>query len=253
MAYVRVSPGKYKDTKTGKIINSVANPNRPIPKPTGPVGKTNTQAGGGNAGGNAGGGQSISQEIDSLIQAALGGLNPNFDPRTGLPERKYKDLTGLDQDVYNAEYGALTQHTQEDQDRAYAQKSEELIQRGIPVGSDLYEKEMKRLEQGFNDIRANAALQAKGSAKNAYLAAAGVENQQIESQYQMNLGAQQEQDSIRNQLIAAREAIASGKLNAKQLAIEKEKVKILAQQAARSNQSAPVDNSAIINAGTNAP
>lgn len=256
--FVHVGPGKYRDTQTGKVINSVMDPNKRMAQQQ----QQNPQSGGGSSGavdtnriqtrinflkktrpndpeikilqnklGRAAPGGvdssaplSESDELDKLISDALEGLDPNFDPKAGIKEATYTDPNGYNQSVYDTQYGLLTQNVQKNYDKDFLAKTEELSQRGIPVGSDLYNKQIAELNQRYDDIRSQASLQATSGAREAYLQGAQLEQGIIQNQYNMNLGAQQERDNIRNQLFAAREAIASRKLNAKQLAIEKQKV-----------------------------
>lgn len=293
--FVHVGPGRYRDTQTGKVINSVMDPNKRMAQQT-PQPQT-PQSGGGNGGATGGvvdvnriqnrinflkknrpndpeikilqnklgraapGGVdssaplSESDELDKLISDALEGLDPNFDPKAGIKEATYTDPNGYNQSVYDTQYGLLTQNVQKNYDREYLAKSEELSQRGIPVGSDLYNKQIAELNQRYDDIRSQASLQATSGAREAYLQGAQLEQGIIQNQYNMNLSAQQERDNIRNQLFAAREAIASRKLSAKELAIEKQKVQgyLASLKRLGSGGGGGQDNSPIINAGTNAP
>lgn len=104
-----------------------------------------------------GGIQGTSVKASDVAQGLLGGQYQNFVSGAG-PQ------SGPSQQLQDAIYGHLTQGFSAQKKQEYEDKSQELANRGIPVGSDAYNKEMNRLDLSWQQKEGDARNQAVSGA-----------------------------------------------------------------------------------------
>lgn len=111
---------------------------------------------------------------------------PQFAPQGYDAERKRLE---------EATYQKLTQHLGEQEKQARQDFDQQMQNRGIPLGSDAYNKQKNQLDRSFNDARLSAQLAATQQGgqelQQAYNINTGLRNQQIgelQGQSSFNLG-----------------------------------------------------------------
>lgn len=92
--------------------------------------------------------------IDQLPQDSYS--SKNIDPRFGIPTADTQDRMRIEGDVYNN----LTRDLDQNYKQTQEEKKQELADRGIPLGSELYSREMDRLDKGYQRQKLEARSQA---------------------------------------------------------------------------------------------
>jgi len=171
---------------------------------------------------------------------------------TGLEDKRtLTNPYGTDQKIYDAVFGQLTQHTEQDRKTEMDRLGEELALKGIPVGSDLYNKQMAEANRRFDDNIANAQGQATIQSQNAYQQA--FTNQETLRQNTMSerQAVIDENAKILSTLSDLREQYRKGLLSKQeldaQIKLNKQKLDLERQRIAKMGASspaaaAPVDN-----------
>lgn len=133
-------------------------------------------------------GRNTAQELQNKYNFQEG-FNPELAART-----TGDDLKANRQRIEDALYSKLTKDvdTQQQQDRQQAEQT--LRNRGIPLGSDLYDREMKKLNDQYQGYRESARQQAIASGGEEYSRDFGINEQLRANQLS-------EQQGIRNQQI----------------------------------------------------
>lgn len=199
-----VSPGVWKDTKTGQLINSATDPNKAAGHVSGATQDQKAAAGG------------VVQRKDKFaglnnVQNAF--VNKQFGADNYLIDQQNAMLPGISQDMERDVYAGLQpipgaegadawrtsqidKTAQEFEKRnapifkqRKADLAQDLYNRGIPLGSDLYKQQMADLDQQENDARNASQVAAEGIAGQN---AGQFFNQGMQS-YQANLGQAQGQ------------------------------------------------------------
>ncbi len=108
--------------------------------------------------------------------------NPaSIDPRFALPSATNEDRQRIEGEIY----GKLTQDLDENYKLSLEDKKQELADRGIPLGSELYTREMDRLDKGYQRAKTEARSQATIQG-----------GQELSTQF--NLGMQSHQQALGN-------------------------------------------------------
>lgn len=171
--WVRVSPGIYKDTVSGKTVNSATAPSStPAAKPPAktpgktvtPPPTTDTPTGGGNG---------VAPPAPGVQGDALSGLADAIakmgqqGPLTGTDPNE----TGATGSAIDAAYSQLTKHTDSDQAKATNDLTAQLANEGIQYSADpnsQYQQRVKDLQNQYDDIRSNASQQAVTTGDSEY-------------------------------------------------------------------------------------
>lgn len=107
---------------------------------------------------------SIGNAADNLFQGVQDSLNQPFD-WNALPQAPVQgDYDKWRQDQINSTYNDFTSRMNPQFKQQMDEFEQTMYNSGIPMGSDLYNREKSRLEQSQNDARSNALIQAQGIA-----------------------------------------------------------------------------------------
>jgi len=165
--FTRLSPGVWRNNKTGATVKSANDPGKAAAKParTPTAGAALNGATGATVAGNVQGQLDLSKGATDAAGNLIGAI-----PKEAYNIRQFDNLLPTyDQGSYDTAFNAALANAtkgldaKEEKDRAaYEQK---LAERGIPLGSDLYTQQFKELGQTYEDYRVDGRNQAQVSAQ----------------------------------------------------------------------------------------
>lgn len=228
--YVRVSPGRYRDTKTGKIINSATNPNKKAA--AAPNQPSTPAAPGGNTGGAAAPAALppvSNQGLIDLASAAYGSQLKGAaattpfayeakDPTVKASLQGVQDLTGQAFDYLNK---GITEREAQDREATLQM----LANRGININNPqdpTYQRFMRDLEGKYQREREGAQNQAFTQGLQGTQALGNLELGQMDNAFKTALGTNSQQLTQLGQLGGAYQGAQQVRQNAQQIQINRQ-------------------------------
>lgn len=178
MSYIRVSPGIWRDQATGKTIRSATDPNKSQPKKkeepkNKPSGEKKQEKADKNLIQNQTQTANTATTVANTILGNVGQYQPEqVSQQYQLP---VIDQNYIQQYQDNA-YAALTRGLEDRYGQEREQMMQTLANRGIPIGSELYNNQMGQLDQRYDEQRLQARNQSYAGGLDAANTYAGIGN-----------------------------------------------------------------------------
>ena len=221
MAYVRLSPGVWRDSKTGKTIQSAKDPNGAAPVVKNPKTKTPVAATGPSLATTAAG---VQANTDWQRSDAAGPSLEGFDKYRTINEQTYAPERKR---IEDATYGNLTQGWEQKQAAEKQQFDQDLYNRGYrpdQAGAGQYQDLSGQFQKSWMDRYDQARNTAVQTGGNEYDAALAAQENQITNRFNEALGARQQYSGTTQGLLQqntqAQQQIANAKYQRGQLAAQ---------------------------------